>query len=657
MKSSYGRRSRLVPSIGLLGLSVLLGGVGSGCLNTDPPDLTYNELNASGEVFRVFCRRVAKDSYPLEVEGDRFYPICDGFEPDGVTPRDAEEETAPELRALLRRRPEIMASLDRLFGDDPTDQGVTFEKGELSGFLQALVPLYDKPNETIPTATRGIAQLLEQLVDPNDARASKVLDTVARLVQRKGYRTPDRNLGAVRALFTYPGLDTLAQKLLPVISAQGAAHDQWVAVLNAAGLELADEPVPVADLDDTTLHTALDLVLKVDPTQKSGNVGPAVVLQRAKGSGDALATDGAGSNLATPFPVVDEDDNNAPRDATGLALSGGKPAYQTFDASQTLLAALMRETSLLIRRGDADRSPLENFAHGLKPLLGPQIARSETIGKNDYKFTGPDVDHSPLMDLAHASALLARYPETDALLKTLDALIRDHESEATGFDFASMAIADMSKDPKYDGAKLLDNHDFWDDLIAAGERMNKRPGLFDALIRSFLEPGAGAQGKLFAAWMRYKDELSYPNSPITPSGAKGAFSDKEAADLNTQVVGPFAQRVDRGSPDVGMNRSIWQRTMSLINALNGVKVCNKMGALLSVPGTGIGDLNFPAGSSATGYSLCDLIEYQDAVEIYSRSVIGGPGFAIKDSFASVLAVLGSLTGISGNVGQITEQNS
>ena len=645
MKWLMGRRPGWAVGARLLSLSVL-GFAGVGCLNAPPPDLKYDEQAASVEVFRVFCRRVARDAYPLDNDGSRFYAICDGKNPDGSA-RDPEAEEKPGLRAILRRRPEIMSSMERLFAESRIDGTATFDKGELSGFLQALVPLYDKPEETIPTATRGIAQLFQQLTNADDARANKVLDTIARLVQRKGYRPPDQNLGAVRAVFTYPRLDTLAQKLLPVISAHGSAHDQWVAVLNAAALELADDAVKVDDLDSTTLHTAIGLVLAEDPTQKTGNIPAVPVLQRSKIDGTALPVAGGGSNLPTPFPAIGEPDTAQNRDATGLAQEDGKPVYQTFDASQTLLAALMRELSALIDRGDKPRSALEGLAHGLKALLGPQIARSETIGKNNYAFTGPDVDHSPLLDLLHVGALLLQYPETDALLQALDAIIRDHENEATGLDYASMAVADLSKMAEYDTAKLNGPHEFWDDLIIIGERMVQRQGMIEALIRSFADPRSGVQGKLFATWMRNKDEISYPNSPST-----------NPDDINADVVGPYMVPVDRRMPDVGMNRSVWQRTMSLIHSLNGVQVCNKDKSLLNVHTNGLGVLAFPFGdTSGDGYAKCDLVEIPDAVEIFARSVIGKGSFAIKDDFAEVLSVLGSLTGISGSVGEIVESES
>jgi hypothetical protein len=631
----WHRALRAAPSASLTLLAVL----SVGCLEAPPPDSSYERVEVSAEVFRVFCRRVAKDAYPEEASGDRFYPICDGKAEDGGE-LDPEDEPKPQLRALLRRRPEIIDSLERTFGETDVDGGETFADGELSGFLKALVPLYDKPNETVPTATRGIAQLLEQLIDPQDARAQKVLQTIERLSNRTGYRAPSRNLGAIRALLTYPQLDELAQKLLPVVSAGGIAHEQWVSVLNAAALELADEPVVVSDLDSTTLHRAVELLLAEDEAHASNNVPSALVLKRDKANGNALAS--VGGALPTPFAIAGRDDD-AERDADGIASEGGEPAYQTFDASKTLLAALMRETSLLIDRGDADRSPLENFAHGLKPLLGPRTSRTEKIGQNQYAFEGPDIDQSALLDLTHALASMARYPEAAPLIKALEVLLRTNESDATAVVHVALAIDALADD--YENAKLNGPHEFWDDLLAAGERMSKRPGLIEALIRSFTDPRSAAQGKLFASWMRYKDEISYPNSP----------SD-DFADINKPVEGKYRELVDRDLPDIGMNRSVWQRTMSLINGLNGVQVCNKEGAILNVTTQGLGVLTFPALNPA-GYKRCELIEMQDAVEVYSQAMIGKSKVAIKDTFAEILSVLGSALGISGNVAQIQETES
>jgi hypothetical protein len=626
---------RVVHGTSLIGLSIWT----AGCLSAPPPDVSYDRTTTAAEVYRVFCRRVARAANPQDVEGDRFYEVCDSGAP--------EDEKDKSLRNMLRYREEILSSLKRAFAEGQDNADVsTFEDGELSGFLRALVPLYDKPQETIPTVTRGIADLLAALIDENDPRAVKVIDTVARLVQRTGYRSPEMNIGAIRAVLTYPYLEDLASKLLPVLSTAlkadgtkeaGPARDAFIAVLNALAIELADDPVAVPNRDDSTLFHVLELALSEDPTQASGNVGTTLVLKR-DAKGDAIGDSSAG----TPFPVAGREDNASERNGDGLAMSGGQPAYQAIDASKTMLAALMRETSVLIGRGDKERSPLESFAHGLKPLLGPWGDRELTIGKNNYSFQGPDITKSALMQLAHAGTMLARYPETLPLIRTLDQILLNNESESTAIDYAALRINEFAKD--YDAAKLNGPHEWWDDLMAAAIRMNKRPGLFDALIRSFLDPKSGAQGKLFATWMRYNDQVSYPGAPST-----------NVDDINKPVDVTFKSRVDRDAPDTGFNRSIWQRTMSLIAALNGKKVCNKTGGFLKAT-TGIGDLYFPA-FNGEGYKECELVEIPDALEIYTQAVVGKAKIAIKDSFADLLAQFGSVTGISGSVGQIQETES
>ncbi|HEX5656049.1 MAG TPA: hypothetical protein VFX59_02595 [Polyangiales bacterium] len=618
----------------------------AGCLSAPPPNLYYDEAETtSQEVYRVFCRRVAKGAYPQEQVGLQFYEQCDTGDPE------AEEQIS--LKMMLRYRDEIMGSFKRAFaeGEGVTDGVQKFQEGELSGFLKALVPLYDKPQETIPTTTRGIAALLERLIDPNDARANKVIETVARLVQRNGYRPAEFNIGAIRAILTYPKLEELSTKLLPVLSTvmkengdkePGAAREQFIALLNALALELADEPVPVPNRADSTLRRVLELALVEDAKQASGKVGTTLILDRDD-QGNALGNASAG----TPFAVAGREDEASERDDDGVAMSGGKRAYATIDASQTVLAALTRETSALIKRetpdGDPkDRAPIESFAHGVRPLLGPWGARTLTIGKNNYAFQGPDLAKSALMQFAHAATTLAKYPETITLLKALDALLTSNESEATAVAYAALAINERGK--QHDEAKLNGPHELWDDLTAAAVRMSKRPGLIEGLIRSFAEPASAAQGKMFATWMRYSDELSYPNSPST-----------KPEDINAPVADKPMTRVDRDAPNVGFNRSIWQRTMSLINALNGQKVCNKKGGIIKAT-TGIGELFFPA-FRPEGYNECELAEIQDAVEVYSLALIDKGEIEINDAFAAVLSDLGKGLGISGNVGEIQESES
>ena len=627
------------------GALIACGLTAYGCAQEPLPDRAYDRQALSGEVFRVFCLRTARTAYPNDVAGDRFYPLCDGE----VEPT---EDDDPRLSALISRREEIVGALQQVFAEDAQPEREPFAEDEISEFMRALVELYDPPNEVVPKATRGIAEVLGRLLDEGDPRAQAVIDTVARLSARTGYRRPDRVLGALRPVLGYERLDTLAKLLLKEVAAGGGAHEAFVRVLEAAALELADEPVAVADRDESTLRKALALLFASDDAL-AGESGPALVLARDD-QGNARAIGGDPS--VTPFPVLGRVDTAEERDAeSALALTDGEPSYETFDANKTVLAAVMRETSALIAPGeDGDRSPLEYVAHGLAPLLGPtREGRSKQIGGATYSFTGPAVEESPLLDLLHALAVVARYPETESLLKLLGQLLEGHESEATALLYAGLRIDEFSDE--YEDAKLTgwdgnpgSPHELWDDLIAVAQRMTKRPGLFEGLIKSFADPHSGMQGKLYANWMRFKDEVSYPNSPST-----------DFDDINGEVAHAYSEEAPRSGNDVGMNRSVWQRTMSLIHALNGVKICNKDKAVLTVQTDALGTLTFPGGYPllSDGYKACELIEVPDAMEIYSRAVIGKGTIQIKDAFATLLAGLGEALGITGNVGQIQEKSA
>ncbi|MDB4985113.1 MAG: hypothetical protein JWN04_291, partial [Myxococcaceae bacterium] len=492
----------------------------------------------------------------------------------------------------------------------------------------------------------------------DDSRAAKVIDTISRLSARVGYRPADLTLGSVRPILSYDGLDKLADLLLGVLSDSGSAHEQWLEVLRSGALELADEPVPVQDPATSTLKVALDLLFTSDDTL-AGPSGPLPVLQRDS-NGDALTTaDAAGVDpLPAPFLIPGRDDMGQARDATTLATtSAGKPLYAVRDANRTILAAVMRETSKLIDRGGEDRSGLENIAHGIKPLLGPYGAQTFKIGQNDVAFQGPNVDQSPLLDFLHSLAVLARYPETEATIDILRQLMISNESEATATVYGGLAI--NKRADKYPNAKLNGPHEFWDDLIDAGNQVLERQGLLEALIRSFTSEETAKLGPLFADWMTYNDTVTYKNAPIVIN-PPGPYTDAQKADINAAPITQMLMNpVDRAMPDTGMNRSIWQRTMSLINGLNGVQVCSKKGGKLVVP-TRLGiDFVFPPAAAAGtgGYERCDLIQINDAVEIYTQSLLKRGKAIIKDTLATGLGGLGQAIGVVDSVPDIQEEQS
>src|ERR1044071_8764849 len=138
-----------------------------------------DELRVGEEVFRIFCKRVARAEFPEEATGLRFNAPCD---------QGAEQLTPaidrPRFRALVERRTQLVAALDQTFGDTPVEGGARFRKagaqrGELDEFLAQLIPFYD--DGTLPASTRAIAQVAQRLARAEDAQASAVLDKLAAL--------------------------------------------------------------------------------------------------------------------------------------------------------------------------------------------------------------------------------------------------------------------------------------------------------------------------------------------------------------------------------------------------------------------------------------------------------------------------------------------
>lgn len=630
-------------------------------------------MTVGGEVFHILCKRVAGAAYPHELTGVRFTAPCDGA--IGAAP-----DSDPRFAAMVDRRGEIVAALDQVFGDSATPAASTalFETGELDTFLANLIPFYDKPEEWTPRATRAIGAIMDELVSDGKIPAD-VRKTLARVAPRVGYRPLAQVLGAIRPALTYPGLDELTRQFMTLVTEGGRAHPTLVDVLKAGALELAEEKDPTAPPAPlSTLRAALDLLLIEDPAFNPAGDAPLWVVKRDErgralptslaapfvDDGTGVAVIGADGNfassvanlkIASPFPRVASDTRL--RDPAGRAMHGGtnEPLFQHVDANSTLLAAVMRDSyDLVVREGD--RSTVEKTTRGLRPLLGPNKSRVEQFGaKASLSFEGPAVDESPLFDLVHAASALLRYEETDRLLEVLEILMREHETEAAATVYAGLRIDEISDE--YPDARIVGvdgpgtPHEFWDDLIQIGTKILQRPGQLEAVLDSFATEEGEAATKLIAKFMKYKDQVTYKGAPKTLQ-ADGHYSEADAAEMNELIVHTLKQEVDRlgsGMPgdivDKGMNRSLWQRLISVVSATNGVPNCNKQGGLLNAT------LTFPLLRPA-GYDECELTRQKSGSEMYMRAMAGGRAkVVLKDS-----AVV-DLGGLLGGAGKIQEEES
>ncbi|HEX6242034.1 MAG TPA: hypothetical protein VFZ61_14090, partial [Polyangiales bacterium] len=552
-----------------------------------------------------------------------------------------------------------------------------------------------------------MARVADKLLNPTDARAQEVLNTFARLSPRTGYRGANDVLAAVRPMLSYPRLDQVSQQLLEFVGKEGEGHQIFLEVLRAATLELAEpvETVADADLPESNLRLAANLLLQTDDAFAEAGAPPKWLVRRQAG-GTAKLSGAAPMTAVSPRAVFGVADGAA-RDGDGRALMGpgGPLMHEYADANRTLLAALMRDQKPLLERTEAGKpSPVEKLLRGVRALFGDEMQRTETFfvrtkdanTKEDMKgnlsFKGLDVEHSPLIDLVAALTQAVRYPETDRVLALLRKLMEENENAAAAPVYAGLQIdkrADahpMAVLTGYDGTPNTAN-EFWDDLIALGTRMAERKGLLKDVTAALTAPEGVASARLMARFMGFKDEVKYEGYPLKV-GSDGKYSQADADTFNKPVEHDLAEPVQRGAGlDVGMNRSLFQRLVSTIDATNGAPNCNKEGGTLSAndPTTGTllvfpnptgkpaqcnGDL-ICDGAAATAYTTIDLVcaspadgakqtykrcqftQQSNGAEMHMRAMIGASDVALKDK---QLACLNDL-GLAGDLGATQEKSS
>ena len=161
-------------------------------------------------------------------------------------------------------------------------------------------------------------------------------------------------------------------------------------------------------------------------------------------------------------------------------------------------------------------------------------------------------------------------------------------SELTQLVDVMLQMNELGKQPEYENAAMVGKidgmpggaHRFWDDLIAVAERMSRRKGMVEAVIRMITRNATVQQDQIFATWMTYKDVAKYKGADFLPAHTNDLYTTPKQADMNEVASVSYKTEVDRSAPDIGENRSVWQRTMSLIHHLRNRKMCNKDGSKL-----------------------------------------------------------------------------
>ncbi|MGZ5970697.1 MAG: hypothetical protein ACXWP4_23660, partial [Polyangiales bacterium] len=181
-------------------------------------------------------------------------------------------------------------------------------------------------------------------------------------------------------------------------------------------------------------------------------------------------------------------------------------------------------------------------------------------------------------DLVYALGQIMAKPEVDdtlVLFRKIVAERPDLMARLIGVGLQLKAIAD-----KHPEAKLPENSLLWDEVLDTVAKIAQTPGILEDLLKAFGDDRTKNLQTVFAAYIKYKDELTYdrndlngPPSNLTAGGKLG-------------LVTP----VDRSAPDTGTNRSALQRFMQLLHDANGLAACTKDDAVAHI------ELEWPSGS-------------------------------------------------------------
>ncbi|HWN68178.1 MAG TPA: hypothetical protein VNM90_11120 [Haliangium sp.] len=606
-------RGRGLPWRMALGLTWL--GLAAGCASDfDTSRASHGQQSFGETAVELACKRMAHlhdladDDGRVDVSGTRYRAACRGEE---AAPADAPDH----LRALLARRNELAFALDSAAPESylPELQALLTSEGFLA--------LYDD-DSTTAAVDAVVASLRFAADDPE--RAPALHDALVRMEARTGYRPLDAMPGLMGAMIEYPELDQSLRALTGAIAAGGSAESEWNALLAAMSASMRHaEKAPDPAAPERVANLVLGLLLTTDPLLAS-SITPdqALELVRRDHRGVAAVQVGAGGQMPAPFVdldgdgLADLDDVGRFIDATGavieapapyelapgqerepwphrdeagraLAGEGGPLLYQHVALDATLLAAAAREVGGLMA---PERGAVLDLVRGSSVLLGDRVdaVRSYESGET-LAYRGFDTGTAALLDMIHGYLQVLRDPVTDDVLALADELLRNHEPELARIAEAVISASRLGE--AYSGVALEPGSPLWDDLMPVLQDIAAEPGLIEDLLVALEQPEVAELGARFASYMKYKDRFSF--------------------DADQNVVGSFSTEVDRGQPDQGFDRSLWQRLLHVIADANGDTLCSKPGARVEEPLFGI-DVTFD--------EECDLFAVENTAVLFVQSI-------------------------------------
>ncbi len=653
-----------------LGWLVALGAsLFAGCAHEEEGSERPERDTLGSEIFGVLCDRVGAQSLREDLTGSSYRGVCHeramAVDTEKLPPAaDAAVRSrgVARIEMLAKHRNALVAALDTVFPDDKVvgknlsspdplascdPQSEKPRREQLRGLLDRLLPT---ETQTVPESSRALARTIEPLLSEDGEEARIAL---ARLAARRGYMPPELSGGLLGSVLAAPRLRDALGATMKLFSpdskpyespnVEGVGHAALKRFVTAAKEEMKEPERTEAPLrvtyDSSSGRTILsrprtpaelvrDLLTAEDPSFADG---PPLLVTRRDSRGVAAVRK---LNGKVPLPFLDMDGDGLPDlDTKGSFVFtgnierpsepfvGGKRdgTYEYVDARRTAASVLLRHLAPLADP-DTGKESLLAALEALEPLLR-------------------EGGREALLDLVHAGGQLAADPSSDDALALVSQLLREQPeltARVIGNLFDAKAVLDAHPE-----ATLPDGSTLVDDLLAVLVKISREPGLLEDVLSSMADERAALLQKALPPLLLFRDRISYDRRALNGL----------PVNLTTGTGGPPETPVDRSQPNMGWNRSIFQRFLQLLSDGRGVATCNKEGAILyaqiSLDGKTYVEAPFPFSGPAVE---CQLLKIDDLSTFYMRSIVGQARLHLRDESLTANVDMESMarsTGITG----------
>ncbi len=343
-----------------------------------------------------------------------------------------------------------------------------------------------------------------------------------------------------------------------------------------------------------------------------------------------------GKPAPTPFPVAGA--SGGSRDQFGRALIANQPIYDYVDTSHNFGAQLLADTRPLV---DPQKDVLMNALGGAYVTFGPRVKAQKIydpdpgrvdLWKSSHAADDPppsdlgtkpvaidydafDPARAPIVDFVYALGQTLGAKGTDDLLQYSRMLMTDQNAVLAALVGDMLAFKNIAD--KHEEAKLKEKSLFWDELLDVVAAITKDRALLEDLLLALADPNVVQAGDVFGKFMSFNDRISYDRDDIN----------NQTINMTAGGHNPPKTPVNRAAPDVGMNRSLFQRLVDVVNDGDGVALCNKDGAIVHAKGVPLaGKLDLPLIGT---YKECEVLKVDNLSKFYLGSIVGKSAFYFR----------------------------